>query len=768
MTTKMANEQDGYLDKERKKLKELVNSIILGSDDTEKLLKWFKNQRKGKEMLKNYRVDDETLLHLATKFYKDADVVKSLISLCPTLLTVTKGGKYEGQTALHIAISKENCKAVEAMVTHTEKRHLLTIPATGSRFRNTVMMGELPLSVAAATCNNNIVLQLINAGAKMNARNSYGDTVFHTLVKFSCLHPDKLENFISIMKTLNGKLAKRSCEKIEEIKDFYFKETDPVAIWFLPNYEHLTPLQLASKLGQMEIFNFILNLEDVYCRLQDDGLFDIKKYDITEIDPVAMRKCISSNRETKRSKIVPQNTNTDLVLEDVNTNQTRFNRLPDPRDYQSVLDRISKTEVEKAFQFLLLPVIRCIIKDKWSLYRWYYYAWAIFHLVHMSTMAWYAIERTRLLNIKSSQNSTSAMNFETLVNLFTFFNIMMPILYVLFECRRRLLQKQFFHLTNVHHNGTYRVLLILFSLTAFIDAIWYKIQPGSNYFLIFSVLTGCWFLTFFLRAFKTFSFFTVMIHKIIFSDLIRFSVIIGLELVSFTAMIYLLFVNSQPPVDEFGSYQKSLLTLFNLLLGLSDIKVFNQADDPWLAVILFTIFALLTYVLMINALIAMMSQTCALVSSNKRMQWQLQRLSIILFIENTVFPFMRKCSGQKKYVRHFDMDHKTMINEKRYFLELDYLQTSYSKAEAILGRRDQTKSKYLKDTLLSVTSTVQSTGPLEEVKFAMTKVTQSADPVIGANRWEKTPTEFSTDLQERDERGETPEIPQVDISKVYI
>ena len=159
-----------------------------------------------------------------------------------------------------------------------------------------------------------------------------------------------------------------------------------------------------------------------------------------------------------------------------------------------------------------------------------------------------------------------------------------------------------------------------------------------------------------------------MIQKIILSDLFRFSIIISLELVSFTAMIYLQFVTSKPPVPEFQTYRISLLTLFNLMLGLSDISILNEARDPWLAVSLFVTFALLTYVLMINALIAMMSQTCALVSSNKHTQWQLQRLSIILFTENTILPFMRKCCGQAKFVKHFDIKQKTMIQEERYFL----------------------------------------------------------------------------------------------------
>jgi ankyrin repeat protein len=52
-------------------------------------------------------------------------------------------------------------------------------------FVNTVMMGELPLSVASLTFNEDAVSILLEHGAGMHAQNSYGDTVLHSLVKYS-------------------------------------------------------------------------------------------------------------------------------------------------------------------------------------------------------------------------------------------------------------------------------------------------------------------------------------------------------------------------------------------------------------------------------------------------------------------------------------------------------------------------------------------------------------------------------------------------------
>jgi hypothetical protein len=67
---------------------------------------------------------------------------------------------------------------------------------------------ELPLSVASLTFNENTVNILIDHGVDMHAQNSYGDTVLHSLVKYSAVYPNKTDNVIDMFKYLNGLLKK--------------------------------------------------------------------------------------------------------------------------------------------------------------------------------------------------------------------------------------------------------------------------------------------------------------------------------------------------------------------------------------------------------------------------------------------------------------------------------------------------------------------------------------------------------------------------------
>lgn len=124
------------------------------------------------KLLQLYEIPEqqgETLLHLAIKSQNNLELVKRLSTLCPDLLRMGReqSRDFRGQTALHMAIAKGNKKAVKSMLkvgsnsTNFNMSTLLNICATGSRFVNTVMMGQLPLTVAALVGDTEIVDLLI-------------------------------------------------------------------------------------------------------------------------------------------------------------------------------------------------------------------------------------------------------------------------------------------------------------------------------------------------------------------------------------------------------------------------------------------------------------------------------------------------------------------------------------------------------------------------------------------------------------------------------
>ena len=73
----------------------------------------------------------------------------------------------------------------------------------------TVMLGGLPLSIAALTFNLEMVDMLLSYGAELSDSNDRGDTVFHSLVRFSALYPEKEAKAEKMMKDLHQRLKRK-------------------------------------------------------------------------------------------------------------------------------------------------------------------------------------------------------------------------------------------------------------------------------------------------------------------------------------------------------------------------------------------------------------------------------------------------------------------------------------------------------------------------------------------------------------------------------
>lgn len=101
---------------------------------------------------------------------------------------------------------------------------------------------------------------------------------------------------------------------------------------------------------------------------------------------------------------------------------------------------------------------------------------------------------------------------------------------------------------------------------------------------------------------------------------------------------------------------------------------------------------------MLNALIAMMSQTCSSVSEDRFPLWRIQQLSVILVIEDIMclccFQNILSSAGTKKEVRGLDPITKQRKYEERYFLEIHSLQMEYATAEEKNRVQKKTNDSY--------------------------------------------------------------------------
>ncbi|CAG2191053.1 unnamed protein product [Mytilus edulis] len=320
-------------------------------------------------------------------------------------------------------------------------------------------------------------------------------------------------------------------------------------MWVLENNDSLTPLQLSAKLGVVEIFQYIINLENVYSFVSThDGLFDVKLYDITEIDTVANQHVAtirnanvgSKNKKVARNVVgvpritIKSNTSCDLV---------KCGQFDYPKT-ESILEMMFDYDFQNQSAFRIIETIpvKNIILEKWQKFKKFYFLWGFIHLFMTVSMTAELVIRSESYAVETTPNTTTAGNHVSVSS-------------ERFAC----------------------------------GVSWMSLFLGAG---IYAAFVG------YMDAERK----TPSYHNA---------------------------VN-----EHFSSFGGAMLTMFKLMLGLDDFGVLNEARFPGLAIALYIVFALLTYVLLLNSLIAMMSQTCAVVLENRYPQWRLQQLSVVLFLED--------------------------------------------------------------------------------------------------------------------------------------
>ena len=282
----------------------------------------------------------------------------------------------------------------------------------------------------------------------------------------------------------------------------------------MENKEGLTVLRLAATLVVPSVFRLVLELEGVYSQLdRHDGLFDSLLYDVTELDPVARRQWRAGNTAAHRrhggvspinAKGLPSPTH-HKVLEMgccLGADALPPSALPTSGGSggwgtggggggrsASVLEIICETErVEKAFEVLNTYVVRSIVKSKWHHYRLWFLAWAVFHILLMALLTAYAVSKATVIGAsKESATPPPNLNITTFrpavasepnsteksfVDWVSALVVPLSVAVLVWEVVR-LWRGQPLNLWLIHHNGLYRLELVIFALSLIADSIWY-------------------------------------------------------------------------------------------------------------------------------------------------------------------------------------------------------------------------------------------------------------------------------------------------------
>ena len=197
-------------------------------------------------------------------------------------------------------------------------------------------------------------------------------------------------------------------------------------------------------------------------------------------------------------------------------------------------------------------------------------------------------------------------------------------------------------------------------------AVYLLLKCGENpsEFLALSLSIGIGWIHFLLyvRAVRGTAFFSIMLNRLMFSDLLRFLCIIAIITAAFTMATACLFADNADEDDKSNPYTKYFflgpksifLEYMRLAVGLSSFDNL-LISHKYLSIVIYVCFVAFVNLLLFNMLIATMSQSYAVVSRERRFHCFKVRMADIILLEMILPRFLRRHIVRTDY-KHLRID----------------------------------------------------------------------------------------------------------------
>uniref|UniRef100_A0A8C6C9K0 Transient receptor potential cation channel subfamily V member 1 n=1 Tax=Monodon monoceros TaxID=40151 RepID=A0A8C6C9K0_MONMO len=188
--------------------------------------------------------------------------------------------------------------------------------------------------------------------------------------------------------------------------------------------------------------------------------------------------------------------------------------------------------------------------------------------------------------------------------------------------------------------------------------------------MVFSLAMGWTNMLYYTRGFQQMGIYAVMIEKMILRDLCRFMFVYLVFLFGFSTAVVTLIEDGKngsvsaeltshrwrgpgcrPSDSSYNSLYSTCLELFKFTIGMGDLEFTENYDFKAVFVILLLAYVILTYILLLNMLIALMGETVNKIAQESKNIWKLQRAITILDTEKSFLKCMRKAFRSGKLLQ---------------------------------------------------------------------------------------------------------------------
>uniref|UniRef100_A0A670ZR95 Ion transport domain-containing protein n=1 Tax=Pseudonaja textilis TaxID=8673 RepID=A0A670ZR95_PSETE len=426
--------------------------------------------------------------------------------------------------------------------------------------------GELPLSLAACTNQPEVVMYLLDNRhnkAKLTEQDSMGNTVLHALVMVA----NNTEKNTKIVVNMYDRILMKGA-----------KMDPPSKLEVIKNGEQLTPLTLAVKTGKVEILRHMLQR-------------DMKERKFHHLS----RKLIEWTYGPIQSSLY------DLTSID----SCEENSMMETLAYNS----------DNRYEMLALEPLNKLLQHKWeSFIRKRFLISFFFHLIFMTIFTVTAYNWSP----KDELFIPTTMTIKDLLRLLGAAVILIGGIY--FFPPYVLPNDRCFSVSLSGPSRFVQALAILASSVMFFANTEKYVLP-----MVFALLLGWMNMLYYTRGCQQTGICLVMIQKVILKDLWHFLMLYVILLVGF-ATGECPGKGSDDSEDRavYSGLLRTALLLFRFTIGMGDLEYNENLKHSYTAMLLVLLFVILTYILLLNMLIALMSETVTDVSKYSQSVWQLQ------------------------------------------------------------------------------------------------------------------------------------------------
>ncbi|XP_056139464.1 transient receptor potential cation channel subfamily V member 1-like [Lampris incognitus] len=554
---------------------------------------------------------------------------------------------YKGQTALHIAIERRSFDHMKLLV---QKGAEVQAKANGEFFQLQsgpgFYFGELPLSLAACTNQLDMVSFLMENpynSADLTDKDSQGNTVLHALVVIADNSPENTDFIIKMYDEIlirQTRLEKKGTVKLEDIE----------------NHQGMNPLKLAAKLGKIRLFRHLVQREFM-------------------------------DEETKHLS----RKFTEWVYGPVHSSLYDTTSL-DTNEENSVLEIIVfGSEIPDRHEMLQIEPLRSLLEDKWKRF-----ASKIFLLNFLVYLVYLAVFTTVAFYRKEAEppfpvEDHSVDHLRCTGELITALGAVYFFCKAIVDFKRKPPNFKALHLDGFNEIlFFFQAILLLVCIVLYVCGRKEYIGP-----LVLSLAMAWVNILYYSRGSQHMGMYNVMMQRMILTDILRFLFVYVVFLFGFSAAVVTLVLDN-PPAHEnntttpqgralFGDdkFQCKMLTyknvgftmleMFKFTIGMGDLEFTDHMQYKEVFYILLISYIILTYILLLNMLIALMGDTVEKISRESENIWKLQRALTILDLEKSLprvlrnklysdvvkpFSFKRK-QEYHSFIRVEEMDWKT-------------------------------------------------------------------------------------------------------------